>query len=115
MNKMEGTGKHETMGFVETRLAKADPVPDRTGCDRVFTAVLQWFVVRQFSVHLAEIQNEQLQYEVQELSSSITERYAAWQAELKELSSSLGRDMLNQGTHQYPEGFKRESVLLCAG
>ncbi|MNT85107.1 hypothetical protein D3C72_2252300 [compost metagenome] len=33
---MEGTGKHETMGFVETRLAKADPVPDRTGCDRVF-------------------------------------------------------------------------------
>lgn len=72
-------------------------------------AVLQWFVVRQFSVHLAEIQNEQLQYEVQELSSSITERYAAWQAELKELSSSLGRDMLNQGTRQYPEGFKRES------
>ena len=37
-------------------------------------AVLQWFVMRQFSGHLAEIQNEQLQDEVQELSGSITER-----------------------------------------
>ncbi|MGM1021747.1 MAG: ATP-binding protein [Bacillota bacterium] len=79
-------------------------------CVTVFlAAVLQWFVVRQFSSHLAEIQNEQLQHEVQELSSSITERYAVWQAELKELSSSLGRDMLNQGNRQYPEGFKRET------
>lgn len=79
-------------------------------CVTVFlAAVLQWFVIRQFSSHLAAIQNEQLQYEVQELSASITERYAVWQAELKELSSSLGRDMLNQGKRQYPEGFKRES------
>ncbi|WP_346834589.1 ATP-binding protein [Paenibacillus polymyxa] len=79
-------------------------------CVTVFlAAVLQWFVMRQFSGQLAEIQNEQLQYEVQELSGSITERYAAWQAELKELSSSLGREILNQGTRQYAEGFKRES------
>ncbi|MEC0234191.1 sensor histidine kinase [Paenibacillus kribbensis] len=79
-------------------------------CVTVFlAAVLQWFVIRQFSSHLAEIQNDQLQHEVQELSASITERYTAWQAELKELSSSLGRDMLNQGKRQYPEGFKRET------
>ncbi|MGW8959492.1 ATP-binding protein [Paenibacillus sp. NPDC055715] len=79
-------------------------------CATMFlAAVLQWFVVRQFSSHLAEIQNEQLQHEVQELSGSITERYAVWQAELKELSSSLGRDMLNQRKRQYPDEFKRET------
>ncbi|WP_025718352.1 ATP-binding protein [Paenibacillus sp. 1-18] len=79
-------------------------------CVIVFlAAVLQWFVVRQFSSHLGEIQNEQLQHEVQELSANITERYTVWQTELKELSSSLGRDILNQGKRQYPEGFKRET------
>lgn len=85
------------------------------GVTLFLAAVLQWFVVRQFSGHLAEIQNEQLQYEVQELSSSITERYAAWQTELKELSSSLGRDMLNQGTRQYPEGLsvKAAGPFMC--
>ncbi|MEC0182552.1 HAMP domain-containing histidine kinase [Paenibacillus peoriae] len=79
-------------------------------CVTVFlAAVLQWFVVRQFNSHLAEIQNEQLQYEVQGLSASVTERYTAWQAELKDLSSGLGRDMLNQGKRLYPQGFKRET------
>ncbi|MCC3378715.1 ATP-binding protein [Paenibacillus farraposensis] len=79
-------------------------------CVTVFlAAVLQWFVMRQFSSQLTEIQNEQLQHEVQELSASITERYGVWQAELKELSSSLGRDMLNEGKRQFPEEFKRDT------
>nr|WP_283657276.1 hypothetical protein [Paenibacillus sp. RC343] len=79
------------------------------GVTVLMAIALQWFIVREFNGQLADIQDEQLRYEVQELSSHISEHYAAWQAELNELASSLGKNILNQGTRQYTEGFKRES------
>jgi hypothetical protein len=82
------------------------------GVTVILLAVIQWFTVREFSGQLAEIQDEQLQYEVQELSGRISEHYTIWQAELNELASSLGKNMLDQGTRQYPDGLKRESGLF---
>lgn len=78
----------------------------------ILAVVLQWLVMRQFSNHLTDIQSERLQYEVQELSANITERYAAWESELKELSANLGVDVLNQGDRQYTEGWKRETGIF---
>ncbi|MBE0343950.1 sensor histidine kinase, partial [Paenibacillus sp. 28ISP30-2] len=79
------------------------------GATVLLAIAIQWFIVREFSGQLADIQDEQLRYEVQDWSSRISEHYAAWQAELNELASSLGRNILNQKTRQYTEGFKRES------
>ncbi|ALP37846.1 hypothetical protein ASL14_18255 [Paenibacillus sp. IHB B 3084] len=79
------------------------------GATVLLAIAIQWFIVREFSGQLADIQDEQLRYEVQDWSSRISEHYAAWQAELNELASNLGRNILNQGTRQYTEGFKRES------
>ncbi|MGG1619466.1 ATP-binding protein [Paenibacillus sp. NRS-1782] len=79
------------------------------GMTMLLAIVLQWFIVREFGSQLADIQDKQLRYEVQELSSRISEHYATWQAELNELASGLGKNILNQETRQYTDGFKRGS------